>query len=411
MPGNPGLLHPRTAAQIAGIRSLQDLFRNSCGGLARHQKADDRTPYQLHTDPILHRRGNLPAAPGRPQTPDPCENMSNDTQNSRDSGDSRRRRSRGGQNRRNNNNSNRSDGRTEGRQEGGGRRQDGNRSGGGRGKQGSSSGKPQRRPMPAPVQLSWWQKLLKTIGLYKEPVRPPRPERRPDKQEPKGNREPRRTKTRDARSDTSRDESRNNSSRDESRSEESPRGNKRGGNRRGERDGNRPRGGDPSSVENRRVYVGNLSYDVTESDLEELFKGVGAVRRVEIVYNRNTHRSKGYGFIEMIDIDEAKRTVEVLHDQFFMGRKLTVSGAKSKDHEEAENEDEKNIAENQAMPPLAPVKPEVTSLIDEPVTEEKPVAAEPKVQIATTEENHEVPTEEFSPEADTSEEIKEEPKS
>ena len=262
--------------------------------------------------------------------------------------------------------------------------------------------------MPAP-KLTFWQKLLKAIGLYKDPVRPPRPERRPDvveaKGEGRGNREPRRTKTRDARS---------NSSRDDSREEDSSRGEKRerSGKRRNERDNNRPRGGDPSTVENRRVYVGNLSYDVTESDLEELFKGVGAVRRVEIVYNRNTHRSKGYGFIEMIDIDEAKRTVEVLHDQFFMGRKLTVSGAKSKDHEEAENEDEKNIAENQTIPPLAPVKPEVTSLIDEPLTEEKPIA-EPaiKVEIATNDENHEVPTEEFSPEADTPEEIKDQPNS
>lgn len=328
--------------------------------------------------------------------------MSNTTENSHKSGDSRRRRSRGGQNRRNNNNSNRSDGRTDGRQEGGGRRQSGKRSGG-RVKQGSGSSKSQRRPMPAP-KLSWWQKLLKSIGLYKEPVRPPRPERRPDKEDPKGKREPRRTKTRDARSD---------SSRDNSTSDQSPRGEKRTGkrgNRRGERDSNRPRGGDPSTVENRRVYVGNLSYDTTENDLEELFKGVGAVRRIEIVYNRNTHRSKGYGFIEMIDIDEAKRTVEVLHDQFFMGRKLTVSGAKSKDHEEAEKEDEKNIVENQAMPPLAPVKPEVTSLIEEPVAEEKPSTTEAKVEIATAEENHEVPTEEFSPEADTPEEVKDQSK-
>jgi len=258
--------------------------------------------------------------------------------------------------------------------------------------------------MPAP-KLSWWQKLLKTIGLYKEPVRPPRPERRPDVTEAKGNREPRRSKTRDARSDSSRTDS----SRDESSAEDSEGRGKRVRKQRVERDGNRPRGGDPSTVENRRVYVGNLSYDVTESDLEELFKGVGAVRRVEIVYNRSTHRSKGYGFIEMIDVDEAKRTVEVLHDQFFMGRKLTVSGAKSPDHEDAEKEDEKNIAENQTMPPLAPVKPEVTSLIGESLTEEKPAEPESKVQIATAEDNHEVPTEEFSPEADTPEEIKDQP--
>jgi RNA recognition motif-containing protein len=54
------------------------------------------------------------------------------------------------------------------------------------------------------------------------------------------------------------------------------------------------------------------------------------VRKIEIVYNRNTHRSKGYGFVEMAGVDEAKRAVEVLHDQPFMGRTLIVNGAKSK---------------------------------------------------------------------------------
>lgn len=79
------------------------------------------------------------------------------------------------------------------------------------------------------------------------------------------------------------------------------------------------RGGDPSTVESARVYVGNLSYEATEHDLEELFKGVGGVRSVEIVYNRSTHRSKGYAFVEMLHKDDAVRSVEVLHDQPFMG--------------------------------------------------------------------------------------------
>lgn len=335
--------------------------------------------------------------------------MSNDTQNSRDSGDSRRRRSRGGQKRRNNNNPENRD--STGRQPGGGKRQGGNRQGGRQ--QGANSGKPQRRPMPAPVKLTWFQKLMKTIGLYKEPVRPPRPERRPDatkktreprEREPREKREPRKSKTRDARSEGDR-------SKGTRRDDSAPR---RGAKReRGGREGNRPRGGDPSTVENRRVYIGNLSYDTTESDLEELFKGIGPVRRVEIVYNRSTHRSKGYGFIEMLDVDEAKRTVEVLHDQFFMGRQLTVSGAKSKDHEDAEKDDEKNIASNQEMPPLAPIKPEVTSLIDEPTTAEEPIPEAPKteetpqIDAVVAEENTEVPTEEFSPEVDTPEEVKE----
>src|SRR5690606_29170034 len=77
-----------------------------------------------------------------------------------------------------------------------------------------------------------------------------------------------------------------------------------------------------------RVYVGNLSFDATESDLLELFSGVGKVQNVEIVTNRHTQRSKGFGFVQMTAIEEAKRAVEVLHDKEYMGRKLVVSGAK-----------------------------------------------------------------------------------
>jgi RNA recognition motif-containing protein len=97
-----------------------------------------------------------------------------------------------------------------------------------------------------------------------------------------------------------------------------------------------------------------LSYDVSEQDLQELFKGLGPVRNVEIVYNRSTHRSKGYGFIEMVNRDEAMRAVEVLHDQFFMGRKLVVSGAKSKGQDE--REDQEARSERPARPVvLAPL--------------------------------------------------------
>lgn len=78
-----------------------------------------------------------------------------------------------------------------------------------------------------------------------------------------------------------------------------------------------------------RVYVGNLSFDATESDLLELFSGVGSVQNVEIVSNRETHRSKGFGFVQLTSVDEAKRAVDELHDKEYMGRKLVVSGAKA----------------------------------------------------------------------------------
>lgn len=86
----------------------------------------------------------------------------------------------------------------------------------------------------------------------------------------------------------------------------------------------------PEAVEvtSPRLYVGNLSYDASESDLFDLFSGVGTVSNVEIVANKHTQRSKGFGFVQMNAISEAKRAVDELHDKEFMGRKLVVSGAK-----------------------------------------------------------------------------------
>ena len=77
-----------------------------------------------------------------------------------------------------------------------------------------------------------------------------------------------------------------------------------------------------------RLYIGNLSYDAAESDLHELFSGVGTVAHVEVISNKHTQRSKGFGFIQMNSVSEAKRAVEELHDKEYMGRKLVVSGAK-----------------------------------------------------------------------------------
>ena len=78
-----------------------------------------------------------------------------------------------------------------------------------------------------------------------------------------------------------------------------------------------------------RLYVGNLSFDATESDLFELFNGVGHVQNAEVVTYRHNQRSKGFAFVQMQSVDEAKRAVAELHDKEFLGRKLVVSGAKS----------------------------------------------------------------------------------
>lgn len=82
--------------------------------------------------------------------------------------------------------------------------------------------------------------------------------------------------------------------------------------------------------------MGNLSFDATEADLEELFKGVGRVVSVEIVTNRHTQRSKGFAFVQLQTIEEAKRAVDELHDKEYMGRKLLVSGAKAQEERRAD---------------------------------------------------------------------------
>ena len=96
----------------------------------------------------------------------------------------------------------------------------------------------------------------------------------------------------------------------------------------------------PESIEvtSPRLYVGNLSFDATESDLTELFKGVGQVVHVEVVSHRQTQRSKGFAFVQMQTVDEAKRAVQELHDKEFMNRKLVVSGAKNIDQQDGRSE-------------------------------------------------------------------------
>lgn len=87
---------------------------------------------------------------------------------------------------------------------------------------------------------------------------------------------------------------------------------------------------EPSSP---RLYVGNLSYDVAESDLFDLFAKVGAVKNVDIVRDRRTNRSKGYGFVEMADLAAAKQAFAQLNRSDLLGRQIVVSGAKSERRE------------------------------------------------------------------------------
>ncbi len=128
------------------------------------------------------------------------------------------------------------------------------------------------------------------------------------------------------------------------------------GRERGERGGDRarrqPAPADPASVTTERLYVGNLSYDASESDLFELFNGVGDVRNAEVVVNNRTQRSKGFAFVTMGSVDEARRAVSELHGKDFMGRPLQISGAKPASSRDEDREDE-DTADNTADEPAA----------------------------------------------------------
>ena len=82
----------------------------------------------------------------------------------------------------------------------------------------------------------------------------------------------------------------------------------------------------------KKLYVGNLTYAVNESDLEELFSQFGTVQSAQIIVDRETNRSKGFGFVEMGTDNEAQDAINALHDQDHQGRRLTVNEAKPREN-------------------------------------------------------------------------------
>lgn len=120
---------------------------------------------------------------------------------------------------------------------------------------------------------------------------------------------------------------------------------------------------------NARLYVGNLSYEATESELEDLFKGFGHVRSVEIIYNTRTYKSKGYAFVEMVRMEDACKAAEVLHGQPFMGRELMVSAASERQEKETRDEAPETAAEAPATETPAAEEPAAAETAETPATE------------------------------------------
>jgi len=81
------------------------------------------------------------------------------------------------------------------------------------------------------------------------------------------------------------------------------------------------------------IYVGNLSYDMSEAQMRKEFEKYGAVKSARIITNRFNHKSKGFGFVEMPNRPEAEAAIRALHDRDILGRKLRVNEAKNKSRE------------------------------------------------------------------------------
>ena len=79
---------------------------------------------------------------------------------------------------------------------------------------------------------------------------------------------------------------------------------------------------------NTKLYVGNLPYETTESDLQALFAGAGQVEAVNIMRDRTTGQARGFAFVEMSDVDGAQRAIAELDQHQMGGRSLAVNEAK-----------------------------------------------------------------------------------
>ena len=81
----------------------------------------------------------------------------------------------------------------------------------------------------------------------------------------------------------------------------------------------------------KKLYVGNLTYDVTDSTLEQMFAAHGAVKSAQVIMDRDTGRSKGFGFVEMSNDQEADTAIREMNGKEVGGRTLTVNAARPRE--------------------------------------------------------------------------------
>ena len=81
----------------------------------------------------------------------------------------------------------------------------------------------------------------------------------------------------------------------------------------------------------KKLYVGNLTYAITDSDLQAMFEKFGTVESAQVIMDRSSGRSKGFGFVEMDDDQAAQKAIDELNGQDNDGRPLTVNEAKPRE--------------------------------------------------------------------------------
>lgn len=79
---------------------------------------------------------------------------------------------------------------------------------------------------------------------------------------------------------------------------------------------------------NKKLYVGNLLYEVSDDDLRDYFSQAGAVATAQVIRFQDTSRSKGFGFVEMETEEDAQKAIDMFNGQDMKGRKLVVSEAR-----------------------------------------------------------------------------------
>src|SRR5712692_1790937 len=80
-----------------------------------------------------------------------------------------------------------------------------------------------------------------------------------------------------------------------------------------------------------KLYVGNLSYNVTEDELRQLFSQAGEIKEVVVITDRDTRRSKSFGFVEMMTQAEAEKAIQMFNNHELDGRRLMVNNARPKE--------------------------------------------------------------------------------